>query len=571
MKNILYFTLILFTACATQKVDNEKVKINPKLITQPYSPEILRGSNTEFRNWWDVKRYDIVLVPDYSKKFISGTINIEYEIISNNNQDVMQIDLQEPMQITRIVQLAQSPRNHQTQTEFELPEYAWKRNGNTVLIDMEYLPKKDNSRQILKFHFEGFPKIAKNAPWDGGWVFTKDEKGRPWMSAAVQGLGASAWFPNKDFQGDEPDEGITFTIIVPEDLVAVANGRLWETSFVKGEAGTNVYTWEVKNPINNYSIIPYIGHYTHFSDAFYGKGGELSLDYWVLDYQLEKAKKHFEQVKPMLTAFEDWMGKYPFYEDGFKLVESPYLGMEHQSAIAYGNQYVNGYLGHDRTESGWGNKFDFIIVHEAGHEWFGNSITTQDIADMWVHEAFTTYSEVMYVENLHGQLAANEYVQGLKILIENTSPIIGKSYGTHSGGSRDMYYKGAMVIHTLRQLMEDDVKFKQMIRDINTEFFRQIVTSAQIEKFMSDYTKIDLTEFFQQYLRTTLIPTLEVKIQNNQKMYRWIGVIDGFDMPVKLKNSEEWLYPTSQWKKYTGKSELTPDANFYVFVNQSNE
>lgn len=531
-----------------------------------FKPEVLRGSNTEFRNWWNVKRYDLLITPDYSKKFISGTVSMEYEVTGVSADKIMQIDLQEPMQITDIVQIAKSPFNDQTQKEFTFSKDAWIRSGNTYFIDIESLPVKDNEKQIIKFYFEGYPRIAKNAPWDGGWVFTKDEKGRPWMSAAVQGLGASAWFPNKDFLGDEPENGVTFTVIVPEDLVAVANGQLWETSFVKGEPGTNVYTWEVKNPINNYSIIPYIGYYTHIKDQYMGEKGPLQLDYWVLDYNAEKAREHFKQVKPMMEAFEDWMGPYPFYEDSFKLVESPYLGMEHQSAVAYGNKYANGYLGHDRTESGWGEKFDFIIVHEAGHEWFGNSISVEDAADFWVHEAFTTYSEVMYVESLFGKKAADEYVQGLKPLIGNEANIIGE-YGINDGGSRDMYYKGANMIHTLRQLMEDDVKFKNMIREMNREFYHKNVTSKQIEDWISAYTDIDLTQFFDQYLRTVNVPMLESRTENGKKYFRWNNIIEGFDMPVKLTNSEEWIYPTEDWKVYEGSSVLKADPNFYVFQN----
>lgn len=566
MKYLPLILLLCFCSCSLQPVQTVKDSKDLAEKVMDFKPEVLRGSNTEFRNWWNVKRYDLLITPDYSKKFISGTVSMEYEVTGVSADKIMQIDLQEPMQITDIVQIAKSPFNDQTQKEFPFSKDAWIRSGNTYFIDIESLPVKDNEKQIIKFYFEGYPRIAKNAPWDGGWVFTKDEKGRPWMSAAVQGLGASAWFPNKDFLGDEPENGVTFTVIVPEDLVAVANGQLWETSFVKGEPGTNVYTWEVKNPINNYSIIPYIGYYTHIKDQYMGEKGPLQLDYWVLDYNAEKAREHFKQVKPMMEAFEDWMGPYPFYEDSFKLVESPYLGMEHQSAVAYGNKYANGYLGHDRTESGWGEKFDFIIVHEAGHEWFGNSISVEDAADFWVHEAFTTYSEVMYVESLFGKKAADEYVQGLKPLIGNEANIIGE-YGINDGGSRDMYYKGANMIHTLRQLMEDDVKFKNMIREMNREFYHKNVTSKQIEDWLSAYTDIDLTQFFDQYLRTVNVPMLESRTENGKKYFRWKNIIKGFDMPVKLTNSEEWIYPTAEWKVYEGSSVLKADPNFYVFQN----
>lgn len=561
MKFILPVVFLVFMGCASQTQETHNVLLNKK--AEKYAQDILRGSNTEFRNWWNVLHYDLVLTPDFENQFISGTVTITLEVTDDAQDKIMQIDLQNPMNITKIVALnhTSTEKNEPKETEIQ----HWTRKGNAYFVDLNALNFNKKDQKIVKFYFEGNPRIAKHAPWDGGWIFIKDEKGRPWMSAAVQGLGASAWFPNKDFQGDEPDNGVTFTMIVPEDLVAIANGRLWKTSFIKGEAGTNVYTWEVKNPINNYCIIPYIGHYTNFSDEFMGENGSLSLQYWVLDYNLEKAQKHFQQVKPMMLAFEDWMGAYPFYEDDYKLVEAPYLGMEHQSAVAYGNQYMNGYLGSDRTYSGYGNQFDFIIVHETGHEWFGNSITTQDIADMWVHEGFTTYTEVMYVENQFGKDAANAYVQGLRPMIENKRNIIGDSYGTNTGGSRDMYYKGANMIHTLRQLMEDDVKFKQMIRDMNTTFYHQVITGQQIEGFISDYTGIDLTEFFNQYLRTTKAPTLETKTENGKTYFRWTNIIEGFDMPVKLKNSDKWIFPNAKWKMFEGNTPLVVDDNFYVF------
>lgn len=299
-----------------------------------------------------------------------------------------------------------------------------------------------------------------------------------------------------------------------------------------------------------------------------GERGTLSLKYWVLDYNEEKAKKHFEQVKPMMAAFEDWMGPYPFYEDGFKLVETPHLGMEHQSAIAYGNKFMNGYLGDDRSRSGYGNKFDFIIVHESGHEWFGNSITAEDVADLWVHEGFTTYTEAMYIENQFGKVAAAEYIQGLRALISNNSNIIGV-YGLNQTGSSDMYYKGANIIHTLRHWMNNDSKFKEMIRSINQEFYHHIVTSAQIEEFIADYAELDLKSFFDQYLRTSSIPTLEIKTLKGENYYRWINVVDGFNMSLRLENSTEWIQPTTEWKSYQGKSELIIDPNFYIHLNYS--
>lgn len=558
-----YFILIsLIYACGSQSFDVKK-PVEWSDIESKYSSAELRGSNSEFRNWWNVIRYDLVIIPDFNQKSISGTVNMEFEITSFSQDSILQIDLQQPMRLTHLTQLVISTETQSNQEKHDFVKSAWTHKENVIFIDLKQIPVKHEGIQTLKFYFEGNPKIAQNPPWDGGWIFTEDEKGRPWMSAAVQGLGASSWFPCKDFQADKPDLGATISIIVPQDLVAVSNGRLWETSFVKGEPGTNVYTWEVRNPINTYNIIPYIGHYEQIVDSMLGENGKLSLEYWVLDYNKEKAKKHFQQVKPMISAFEDWMGPYPFYEDGYKLVESPHLGMEHQSAIAYGNQYLNGYLGHDRTNSGYGNQFDFILIHESGHEWFGNSITSKDIADLWIHEGFTTYSEAMYVENQFGKKAADSYIQGLRPMIENKNNLIGV-YGIHQTGSVDMYNKGANILHTLRAWMNDDVKFKQMIRDMNKKYFHQTVTSKQIENFIADYADLELTSFFDQYLRTSNIPVLEVKNENNDLYYQWINVVEGFEMPLKLNDSEEWIYPTTTWQKYSGQSSLIPDLNFYV-------
>ena len=566
---LLYLSILLaIMSCSTQQMNKSVDTANRTLeIASKYSKEELRGSNTEYRKWWDVLRYDLVLTPNFNEKSMAGTLTMQFKIVENMGE-LMQIDLQEPMQMTKIVMFNSEGDLEKSKEENLIDAEHWFRLDNTIFIDSKALSNSNSKVKTLKFYFEGNPRIAKNAPWDGGWIFTEDEKGRPWMTAAVQGLGASSWFPCKDYQGDEPDQGATITMIVPEDLVAVSNGRLWETSFVKGEAGTNVYTWEVRNPINSYNIIPYIGHYVEIKDAYMGERGTLSLKYWVLDYNEEKAKKHFEQVKPMMAAFEDWMGPYPFYEDGFKLVETPHLGMEHQSAIAYGNKFMNGYLGDDRSRSGYGNKFDFIIVHESGHEWFGNSITTEDVADLWVHEGFTTYTEAMYIENQFGKVAAAEYIQGLRALIRNKSNVIGV-YGINQTGSTDMYYKGANIIHTLRHWMNDDSKFKGMIRSMNQEFYHHIVTSEQIEEFIANYAELDLKSFFDQYLRTSSIPTLEIKTLKGENYYRWINVVDGFNMPLRLENSTEWIQPTTEWKSYHGKSELIIDPNFYIHLNYS--
>jgi len=552
MKNIIF--LVIFTLSFA----NAQVLSHKKEFTRQDS---LRGTDNEFRNWWNVLRYDIQVEPDFDKKFIKGKNTIQFEITGKNPGTIMQIDLQQPMQIDGIL--------------FDGKEFTgFQRDGNIYFLNFKNKFEL-NTQHSLEIAFSGNPRVAVRPPWDGGWIFTKDEKGRPWMSVACQGLGASVWYPNKDYQGDEPDNGASLSMIVPEDLIAIGNGRLTDMN----QLGDKLeFVWEVKNPINNYNIIPYIGYYTEIKDSCKGEKGDLSLNYWVLDYNRDKAEKQFQQVKPMIKTFEHWFGPYPFYEDGYKLVEAPHLGMEHQSAVAYGNHFENGYLGSDLSESGWGLKWDFIIIHESGHEWFGNNITTREVADMWVHESFTAYSETLYTQAQFGKEAGNDYVIGTRLRIQNDIPMIGV-YGVNQEGSGDIYYKGANMIHTFRQLLEDDEKFHQILRGMNEKFYHKTVTTKEIEDYMSQMSGIDLTEFFNQYLRTTMIPTLEYKLSGNEITYRWTNIVDGFDMPVKIADSEVWLFPKAEWKteKFknlpSGKAgglekDFKIDRNFYVLTKK---
>ncbi len=517
----------------------------------------LRGTNNEFRAWWDVLHYDIEIEPDFEKQFIHGKNTIAFNVLSEKGGDKMQIDLQEPMQMDAVY-LDGSLINPENIT----------REGNVYFLTMDK-KWRSNTKHILEIHFSGNPRLALNPPWDGGWIFTKDEKGRPWMSVACQGLGASVWYPNKDYLGDEPDQGASLSMTVSENLIGVANGRLADMKEVENDKIK--FTWEVKNPINNYNIIPYIGHYTVIKDHFEGEKGTLDLEYWVLDYNREKAEAQFKQTHDMLKSFEHWFGPYPFYEDGFKLVEAPHLGMEHQSAIAYGNGFQNGYLGSDLSDSGWGLKWDFILIHESGHEWFGNNITNKDVADMWIHEGFTAYSETLHTQVLFGKEAGNDYVIGTRKKIQNDIPMIGV-YGMNQEGSSDIYYKGANMIHTFRQLLDDDEKFRQILRGLNAQFRHQTVTSREIEDYMSKMSGIDLTEFFNQYLRTTQIPTLEYKIQGNQITYRWTNIVDKFDMPVKISDSDHWLFPNAEWRVETLDADTAEnfkiDRNFYIYSQE---
>lgn len=509
--------------------------------------DTLRGSITPERSWWDLAYYHLDVKVNPDNKFISGKNTIQYKVLESNT--VMQIDLQSPMIITKIIQNGKALK--------------FKDEGNAHFIT---LIDKQNIGDInsLEVSFEGHPKEAINAPWDGGFSWKKDNNGNHFVATSNQGLGASVWWPCKDHMYDEVDS-MLISINVPKELMDVSNGRL---KSVEQFGDTKTYHWIVKSPINNYGVNINIGDYVNFSEKYDGENGFLDMDYYVLRDNLEKAKVHFNDAPKMMKAFEHWFGPYPFYKDSFKLVEVPYLGMEHQSSVTYGNKYLKGYLGQDRSNTGWGLMFDYIIIHEAGHEWFANNITVKDVADLWVQESFTTYSESLFLDYYNGKKAASEYVIGLRNDITNDKPLIGP-YNVNKEGSSDMYSKGANILHTLRQLIEDDEKWRQILRGLNRTFYHQTVTTQQIENYISDQSGIDLTEFFNQYLRTTKVPTLEHNIDNNQLKYRWINVVEKFDMPVvvKLGNKTQWLFPKAEWKTMpieTGNASLEVDPNFYV-------
>lgn len=508
--------------------------------------DTLKGSNTEFRNFWDVKKYELSVEPNFEQKSIKGNNKLSFEILKDVTNPVFQIDLQRPMKADKI------ECSFPTKNDF-------KRDGDFIFISSNKNFKK-GEKYTINVIYSGNPLIAKNAPWDGGWVFTKDEKGNPWMSVADEGIGASIWLPVKDIWSDEPENGIVMKIITPSDLVGIGNGRLTDK---KTENGKNIFTWEVKNTINSYSIIPNIGKYVNFKDSYDGEKGKLDLDYWVLDYNLDKAKKQFQQVKPMLKAFEYWFGPYPFYEDSYKLVDSPYLGMEHQSNIAYGNQYMNGYLGNDLSGTGVGLNWDYIIVHESGHEWFANNITAKDQADMWVHEGFTMYSEVLFTENYMDKKSSEMYAQGVQNNIANDVPIIGK-YGVRNEGSGDMYPKGASMLHTIRQVINNDEKFRQILRGLNKDFYHQTVTTEQIEKYISEKSGIDFSTVFNQYLRTIKVPVLEYSQNGTELKYRYANVVKNLNLPIKFDN--ETISPTESWQKTTLKNgnPVEFNKNYYL-------
>lgn len=507
--------------------------------------DTLRGTITRYRQGWDVTKYDLTVQPDIQNKTISGkntvTFNLSFPV------DTMQIDLQQPLIADSITS--------------DNKTYSFIRDGNVCLVQYGDGTTKARFKpgiRKISIYYHGRPKEAVHAPWDGGLTWKSDDNGNPFIGTACQGLGASVWWPCKDHQSDEPDSGMTITIIAPDTLSAVSNGRLINTST---RPGYKSWTWEVKNPINNYDVTMNIGKYAHWSDTLMGEGGRLDLNYWVLDYNLDKAKKQFEQVKPMLHSHEYWFGKYPFYEDGYKLVETSFLGMEHQSAVAYGNKYQNGYLGRDLSGSGWGLKWDFIIIHESGHEWFGNNITTKDVADMWVHEGFTNYSETLYTERMFGLEAAEEYCVGIRGNIKNDRPVTGP-YGVNEEGSGDMYSKGANLLQNIRHSMNNDTRFRDILRGLNSTFYHQTVTASQVEAYMSKQSGFDYSKVFDQYLKTTQIPVLEYYFsKNNQRIFfKWSNCIPGFDLPLPIaikKNKLLSLLPTEQWKNLPITKELS--------------
>lgn len=488
----------------------------------------LRGSITPERAWWDLQHYDLTVEVFPETKTIKGTNTITYTVLEN--EKVMQIDLQEPMQIDKVEQNGKS--------------ISFKRKGAVHYLKLKKQQK--DTEQKITIYFSGKPRVAKNAPWDGGFSWKKDNNGKHFIATSNQGIGASIWWPNKDHGYDEPDNGLNLAIIAPSDLIGVGNGRLKKTT---DNGKTKTWHWEVVNPINNYGVNINIGDYVSFEEKFEGLNGLLDCQYWVLKDNLQKAKEQFTQAGMMLRAFEYWFGPYPFYEDSFKLVEVPYLGMEHQSSVTYGNKYQNGYLGRDLSNTGWGLRFDFIIIHEGGHEWFANNITNIDVADMWIHEGFTAYSENLYLNYHYSDVAASEYVVGTRRMIQNDRPLIGV-YGVHNEGSSDMYYKGANILHTLRQLVEDDKKWRFILTGLNKEFYHQTVSSKQVEEFISAQSGIDLTEFWEQYLRTIKVPKVEYKYKGRELTFKYTNIIEGFDMPVivLVNGKEEWIFPTNDWK-----------------------
>ena len=517
----------------------------------PTRADSLRGSNGPARSWWDAAFYDLHVSVSPADSSIRGWNAITYRVLKPASE--MQIDLQSPLEVDSIIQDSKA--------------LAYRRNGNAFFVSLT-APQRTAARKTVTVYYHGRPRAAVRPPWDGGYIWRHDSTGAEWIATANEGLGASVWWPVKDYLADEPDSQ-RIAVTVPDPMVDVSNGRLRST--VHNGDGTTTYEWFVSEPINTYNVEVNAGQYTHIADSYAGERGTLTMDFWPLAYHADTARVQFQQAKPMMKCFEHWFGPYPWYRDGYKLIEAPHLGMEHQSGVAYGNAFKNGYMGRDLSGTGWGLKWDFIIVHESAHEWWGNNVTMQDQADMWVHESFANYAEGLYAECQDGKQAGAEYVIGSRRNIKNDGPIIA-AYGVNAEGSGDMYYKGGSMLHMLRQIIDNDHKWRSVLRGIQSTFWHKTVTGAEIERYISRASGIDFSKVFEQYLTTTKVPVLEYRFQAGGLAYRWTNAVPGFAMPVKVSiggaGMPRWLQPSETWKSMTAQwpatDSLTVDSNFYV-------
>jgi aminopeptidase N len=481
--------------------------------------DTLRGSLNEFRTNYDVLHYDIDVRLDIPKKSIDGEVSIKLMLIKNNHK--IQLDLF---------------------SQFQIEQVWWNQTKVSIQKDSNYfyvnIPKSisDHSKNIVKIKYNGKPNIAVRAPWDGGFVWGKDSLGRDWIGMACEGHGASSWWPCKDHLSDEPDHGMDLKVSVPKGLDVAANGRLISKE-TKGSM--DQFHWRVVNPINNYNINFTVGHFVNFKDTLNSEETHktLDIDYWVLDYNMTKAKKQFEQVKPMLRIYEEVFGKYPFYEDGYKLIETPYLGMEHQSGIAYGNNYKKGYKGNINMTNGY--TFDYIIIHESGHEWFGNNISIKDMADMWIHEGFTTYSESIFVEKMYGKKEALNYINSHKFAVTNKNPIQGE-YGVNKEGEGEMYTKGSLFINTLRSVVDNDSLWFVLLKDFNKKFWHKTTDYDEVVAYFSNRVGPAVRPIFNQYVRRSEIPVLKTNPTKNidgttTLNLKFEQVTSDFEMPIFIE------------------------------------
>jgi aminopeptidase N len=523
----------------------------PRYVPKGSHADTLRGSfTTPGRNWWDVSFYDLHVSINPGDSSIAGYNGITYTVLKPCH--VMQIDLMQPLVVDSMIQ--------------DRHKVHFRRDSNAFFATLTS-PQSTGDSKTITIYYHGHPQIAKNPPWQGGFTWTHDSLGRPWVVTTDQGMGASVWWPNKDTQADEPDSQ-RIALTLPDPMLDVSNGRLRSTTHHPN--GTTTYEWFVVNPINNYAIAVAAGQYAHWQETYPGLKGTLTMDFWPLDYDTTAARRQWIQARSMMQCFEHWFGPYPWYEDGYKLLEVPNTGMEHQSAVSYGNWFQNGYRKRDGSRTGLGLKWDFIIVHESAHEWFGNNITAKDNADMWVHESFANYAEGLYTECLLGKDAGAQYIIGNRHGIRNDRPII-PAYGVNDQGSGDMYSKGGEMLHTIRQIVNDDEKWRNILTGLNQTFWHQTVMGSQIEQYISERSGTDLSRVFDEYLRTTMVPTFEYRIVHDTLSYRWTDVVPGFDMPLKV--TVDWptlsfIHPTDQWQHMAVRlpypAVFRVDDNFYV-------
>ena len=503
--------LFLFAACLSASATMAQASKDPSYNSK--------------RSWWDLTHYNLNVEVVLEDSSIFGYNDISYKSLNGSEKQKMQIDMQEPMLIDSIIQEGKSIR------------FTKKDNSRYIVA-----VKPDHGVNTIRVYFHGKPPVSQQPPWSSGFVWNKDNNGNPWIASVCQDAGASMWWPCKDHPKDEVDS-MAISITCPQPLKAVSNGRLISVNHLGSDRAK--FTWKVINPINAYGVNLSVGDYAYFADSLTGELGKLDADYYVLPYNVEKARNQFKDAQRTITALEHWFGPYPFYEDGYKLVETPYLGMEHQSCVAYGNGYQNGYRGYDLSGSGWGLKFDFIIIHESGHEWFANSVTNSNEADMWIHEGFTSYSENLFLEYFYGAEAGAAYTIGTRRNIANDKPIIG-NYTLGEAGSSDMYYKGANILHMLRTIHGDTEDWRRILRLLNETYFHKTVSSAEVEKFMAKEMKLNLDAFWNQYLRETTVPTLEYEIQGKKLLFKFTGAVKKFAMPVRVKiNGEDYVLDAS--------------------------
>jgi aminopeptidase N len=546
MRKIIFIFSLVFLSLSA----NAQLQTDQEIFTKKDS---LRGSLTAPRTCYDVTYYHLDLKIDPEQKSIEGSNTITFEVIDETR--LIQIDLFENMEIYRI------RLNNKKKLSFS-------REYDAVFVEFPESLSAGTSQSIT-IEYHGIPQVAKRPPWDGGFVWETDSTGNPWAAVTCQGTGASLWWPCKDHQSDEPDS-MLISITVPEDLENISNGRLRQAS--KAKKGWTKYDWFVSNPINSYNVTVNIGKFAHFGEVLVPTSGDtLTMDYYVIPQELEKAKRQFAQAKPMMQFFYKYFGPYTFVVDGYKLIQSPHLGMEHQSAVAYGNRYLNGYNGTASSEVGL--QFDFIILHETAHEWWGNSITSNDIADMWVHESFGAYSEGLYVEHMFGYDEAMNYINGKKQNVKNDRPIIGP-FGVNHEGSGDMYDKGQLVLNTLRHVIADDDLWFGILREMSAEFRHQSIDGQQIFDFINEKTSMDLDYFFEQYFRNTNLPRLMVSIQKKgdkvTASYKWQSDVADFNMPIKVTTATgkmELIYPNTKKYQTIDLMGLHPD-DFHVAEDQ---